>query len=129
VFDILKKFYLQPFKKILKIVNEVISSDKGENIRVLEHLLSYAEYQFGKEVTGMDYRERGNGECISNWCVDVIAMNGIICAFADSCQKNSASFFNYVWDESSVPRTIAKPSKSLVDILQETQMMGLFTIV
>jgi hypothetical protein len=48
--SILKKFSnkVQPFKKVLQIVNEVILSNKREDVRVLEHLLLYAEYQFGE---------------------------------------------------------------------------------
>lgn len=36
---------------------------------VLEHALPFAEYQYGKSIFGMAYRERGNGDKIDNWDV------------------------------------------------------------
>jgi hypothetical protein len=53
---------LQPFLEVIRIKNEILTSKKGKNCRVLEHLLSYLEYQFGEKVAGIDYRERENGE-------------------------------------------------------------------
>lgn len=37
------------------------------NSRVLAHLTSYAEHQLGNRVPGKDYRQRENGERITNW--------------------------------------------------------------
>jgi tetratricopeptide (TPR) repeat protein len=37
----------------------------------LEHLLQYADYQFGKPIIGKDYRERTDGQTIANWDVDI----------------------------------------------------------
>lgn len=68
---------LQRFELVVQTINEVKASKKGDNIRVLEHLLSYAEYQFGKEVTGKGYHER-DGECISSFTVDIMIFHGII---------------------------------------------------
>jgi hypothetical protein len=34
-------------------------------------LLSYADYQFGQQVAGRDYRERTDGQRIDNWNVDI----------------------------------------------------------
>jgi hypothetical protein len=45
-------------------------------MRVLEHLLSYAEYQFGKKVTGIGYYEK-DGERISDYDLDVMVFHGI----------------------------------------------------
>lgn len=42
------------------------------NIRFLGHLVFYIEYQFGDRVLGKDYRERGNGEHIPNWDVEIL---------------------------------------------------------
>jgi tetratricopeptide (TPR) repeat protein len=47
-------------------------------MRVLEHLLSYADYQFGKHVAGRDYRERSDGQRIDNWDVDINILLEII---------------------------------------------------
>jgi tetratricopeptide (TPR) repeat protein len=61
----------QPFTEVVQVINEIKASKKGTDERILEHLLSYSEFQFGKEVIGIGYRERGNGERISNWYVEI----------------------------------------------------------
>lgn len=70
---ILKKLpnKLQSYREADQVINEVLESKKGKDIRVLEHLLSYAENQFGKQVTGVGYRERGDGQIINNWDVEI----------------------------------------------------------
>jgi hypothetical protein len=62
---------LQPFHEVIRIKDEILASKKGKDCRVLKHLLSYLEYQFGEKVAGIDYRERGNGEQIKNWEAEV----------------------------------------------------------
>jgi hypothetical protein len=52
------------------ITIEILASKKGDECRVLEHLLSFADFQFGKGVTGKDYREREDGERISKVEID-----------------------------------------------------------
>jgi hypothetical protein len=76
---ILKKLstQLQPFHEVIRTMDEILKSKKGKDSRVLEHLLSYLEHQFGKKITGIDYRERGNGERISNWEVEVVILYNI----------------------------------------------------
>jgi hypothetical protein len=66
---ILKKLstQLRPFHEVIRIKDEILVSKGGKDPRVLEHLLSYLEYQFGERVAGIDYRERGYGERIRNW--------------------------------------------------------------
>jgi hypothetical protein len=59
---------LQHFHEAVRIVEEIL---KSNNTRVLEHLLSYADYQFGKPVAERDYRERPDGQRIDNWDVDL----------------------------------------------------------
>jgi tetratricopeptide (TPR) repeat protein len=68
---------LQTFREATRIINEIVASTKGNFVRILEHLLSYAEYQFGKEITGISYREREDGERIDNWHVDVMILHNI----------------------------------------------------
>jgi hypothetical protein len=68
---------LQPFHEVFRITNEILESKKGDKARVLKHLLSYAEFQFGKAILGKGYRERGYSERISNWKVDVLVLNDI----------------------------------------------------
>jgi hypothetical protein len=81
---ILKKLstQLQPFHEVIQIKDEVLTSKKGKDCRVLEHLLSYLEYQFGGKVAGIDYRERGNGERINNWEVEVEILHAVSCLLA-----------------------------------------------
>jgi hypothetical protein len=70
---ILKKLpnQLQFYPEAARIINEILASNKGNDIRVLEHLLSYADNQFGQHVEGRDYRERTDGQRITNnWDLD-----------------------------------------------------------
>jgi hypothetical protein len=57
---------LQSYREVARVIDEILKSNKGNDYRVLEHLLSFAEHQFGKKVTGKHYREREDGERISN---------------------------------------------------------------
>jgi tetratricopeptide (TPR) repeat protein len=43
----------------------------GIRIRILKHLISYAEHQFGDRVVGRNYRERVDGDRIDNWRVEI----------------------------------------------------------
>jgi hypothetical protein len=69
---------LLSYREVVQVIDEVKASEKGKDIRVLEHLLSYADFQFGKRNVGKDYRERGNGERISNWEVEVGNLHKIV---------------------------------------------------
>jgi hypothetical protein len=61
---------LQSYDEVFRVINEIFASEKIDDIRILEHLLSYAQHQFGKEMTGMGYRVRyGNQE--NNWNVEI----------------------------------------------------------
>jgi hypothetical protein len=73
---ILKKLSLklQPYHEEIRVIEEVgneISSNQQQKSRVLGHLISYVEHQFGDRVPGNAYRERLNGECIDNWRVEI----------------------------------------------------------
>jgi hypothetical protein len=68
---------LQPFHEVIRIKDEILITKKGKDVRVLQHLLSYLEHQFGEKITGIDYRERGNGERISNWEAEVMILINI----------------------------------------------------
>jgi hypothetical protein len=69
---------LQPYREVIQIIEEIQASEKGKDIRILEHLLSYADFQFGKRNIGKDYRERENGERLSNWTVEIAHLYGIV---------------------------------------------------
>jgi hypothetical protein len=68
---------------VIQIKDETLASNKFDDRRVLEHLLSYLEYQFGDKVPGIDYRERGDGERIINWDIDIVILNDIISMLAE----------------------------------------------
>jgi hypothetical protein len=61
---------LQLYDKAIQVIIEILIS-KTNDIRILEHLLLYAEYQFGQNVPGGDYRERTDGQRIVNWDVEI----------------------------------------------------------
>jgi hypothetical protein len=67
---ILKKLgnKLQRFYEASRIINEILESKKGNDMRVLKHLISYAETQFGMQIKRIGYREREDGKRISNYC-------------------------------------------------------------
>jgi hypothetical protein len=62
---------LQSYNEAARVIKETLASNKGNDIRVLEHLPSYADNQFGQQVEGKDYRERTDGQHIANWDVDI----------------------------------------------------------
>jgi hypothetical protein len=68
----LKKFFkkVQPFREANRVISEILTSNKVNNARVLEHLMVYAEFQFGSEITGIGYRER-DGQRRDNWEIDI----------------------------------------------------------
>jgi hypothetical protein len=61
----------QSYKKAVQSIDETLASNKANNVRVLDHLLSYADYQFGQHVAGSKYRERSDGQRIDNWDVEI----------------------------------------------------------
>jgi tetratricopeptide (TPR) repeat protein len=77
---ILKKLshQLQPYHEVLGVIEEmreeISKKNKQLKFRVSGHLLSYANYQFGDRILGKCYRERGNGEHIYNWRVEIGAL-------------------------------------------------------
>jgi hypothetical protein len=65
---------LQPYRIVVQLTYEILDEEFRQlelNVRVLEHLVSYAEYQFGNRVPLKNYRERENGEAIYNWTVEI----------------------------------------------------------
>jgi hypothetical protein len=101
---ILKKLTikLQPYYEVTQLIDQILESKKGNDCRVLEHLLSFAEHQFGKEVTGNHYREREDGERISNWKVDIEILYRIIQRLANY-YRNDCSLSTIVRDDMCFP--------------------------
>jgi tetratricopeptide (TPR) repeat protein len=57
--------------RVIEDILEDIPTKKQQTLRVLGHLLSYADHQFGDRIVGKSHRERDDGECIDNWRVEV----------------------------------------------------------
>jgi hypothetical protein len=73
---ILKKMLsnqIQPYSEVADVIDEIRDAPQKISceIRILKHLIRYAEFQFGDRIQGESYRKRHNGLCISNWDVDV----------------------------------------------------------
>mmetsp|Transcript_3129 Transcript_3129/g.3277 ORF Transcript_3129/g.3277 Transcript_3129/m.3277 type:complete len:468 (+) Transcript_3129:190-1593(+) len=120
---LLKKLsnYFRPYHEVSQVITETLLLGglggflRGGVIRLLEHLLSYAEYQFGEKVTGKDYREREDGERIDNWTVDLNFLHEINKRLAETYRTN-ASLSNIVRDNLSFPY-IEKSVKILTPML------------
>jgi hypothetical protein len=84
---------LQPYHETAKVIMEIqneLSTKKKEEIRVLGHLISYAEQQFGDRVVGKAHRERGSGERINNWKVEILILVSIYMNLIDVYRKNES---------------------------------------
>jgi tetratricopeptide (TPR) repeat protein len=82
---------LQPYRETIKVIQEIqseLSIKKKEEIRVLRHLISYAEHQFGDRALGKAYRERESGERIDNWRVEISILVSIYMDLITVNRKN-----------------------------------------
>jgi tetratricopeptide (TPR) repeat protein len=118
---ILKKLpnQLQSYDRAERIIDEILASNKGNYIRVLEHLLSYADNQFGQQVEGRDYRERIDGQRIANWDVDINILL-MISTIMLSIHLNNLSYSPIIRDNKTLPHlerslNILKPWMVIVD--------------
>jgi hypothetical protein len=75
---VLKRFsnQLQPYSQVYQVIMEIFGTPAATE-RVLKHLLTYATFQFGERIPGKGYRQRGNGERIDNFQVDINLMCNI----------------------------------------------------
>jgi tetratricopeptide (TPR) repeat protein len=77
---------LQPYQEVARVIEETLQERPNKiqlDIRVFGHLISYAENQFGDRVSGKAYRERGNGDRINNWKVEIEIMIPIYCGLVN----------------------------------------------
>jgi hypothetical protein len=81
---------LQPYREVERVIKEILAPNKRNDVRVLEHLLLYAEYQFGKQIPGTDYREKRDGVRISNFQVEVVILAGIHQSLANYYSQNNS---------------------------------------
>jgi hypothetical protein len=118
---ILKKIpnKLQSYDGAVRIIDEILASNKGNEIRVFEHLVSYADNQFGQQVPGRDYRERKDGQRIANWDVDISILIKII-TITLNIHHNNLSYSPIIRDNKMFPHlerslNILKPWMVIMD--------------
>jgi tetratricopeptide (TPR) repeat protein len=71
---------------VTRVINEIREERPKKTqlgIRVFGHLISYAEHQFGDRIPGKSYRERGDGDRINNWKVEIEILIPIYCNLLD----------------------------------------------
>jgi hypothetical protein len=62
-------YELQPYQEVARVIFETRQERNMKmqlHIRLLVHLICYAEHQFGDRVVGKSYRKRGEGERMEN---------------------------------------------------------------
>jgi tetratricopeptide (TPR) repeat protein len=109
---------IQPYHEVVEKIIE--ATDKGAaNIRIIEHILSYAEFQFGDRIPGKSYRERGNGDQISNWKVEIEIIIGTIFLLTSIYSNDALTLI--IQDKKLLPYVekqldILKPWYALIDL-------------
>jgi hypothetical protein len=71
---------LQPYQEVVRMIEEIDEERPKKahlNVRVLGHLVSFAEHQFGDRVVGRSYRVRINGDRIGNWESEILILMSI----------------------------------------------------
>jgi hypothetical protein len=76
IYKTLKKLslQLQPYQEVARVIDQILEERPKKlqlDVRVLGHLTSYAEHQFGDRIPGKSYRERGDGDRMDNWKVEI----------------------------------------------------------
>jgi tetratricopeptide (TPR) repeat protein len=66
----------QPYNEAMRLINEILASKKGDKIRVLEHLLLYADHQFARQ-SRTDYSVWEDGQNPRNWDIDTTVLHKI----------------------------------------------------
>jgi hypothetical protein len=78
----------EPYSKVVEIIQLPLRAP--ENLRVLKHVLTYAEFQFGERIPNQTYRERESGERMDNWTVELDAMILIYMKFVNIYERNGS---------------------------------------
>jgi tetratricopeptide (TPR) repeat protein len=84
---------LQHYGEVIRLLEEISGIQLKINqlkTRLLEHLILYAEYQFGDRVPGKDYRERENGERVNNYVVEIDMLSRIYGELANIYTSNES---------------------------------------
>jgi tetratricopeptide (TPR) repeat protein len=118
---------LQPYHEAVQIIQEILAT--SENIRIMDHLLSYAQLQFGDRIPGKVYRQRGNSERIDNFEVEIFILIHI---YSSSINIYTADTSLGITDRDNlklplVEKTleILKPWSSCLDLDTAAQIDGL----
>jgi hypothetical protein len=99
------------------------------DVRVLGHLESYAEHQFGDRVPGKASRERGNGEHIDNWNVEIIILipiyNALVNVYASDESLSMIDSDNLRFPYFEKMLDLLRPWSSKLDSNQTSQIDNL----
>jgi tetratricopeptide (TPR) repeat protein len=63
--------YREAVGEVIRVIGETHKATNLNKVRILKHLLPYAENQFGHRVPEKAYRERGDFERIDNYTVEI----------------------------------------------------------
>jgi hypothetical protein len=123
--------HLQPYHEVIQVIKEIQTSANFNDRRIVKHLLSYAEFQFGDRVHGRDYRERGDVECIDNYTVEVIKLINICIGLTNIfCRDTSLSILqlsDIVLPYREKIMDLLKPWIACLDLGDPSQVLGLNT--
>jgi hypothetical protein len=79
---------LQPYGEVVQVIIETCGAT--EDARVLRHVLAYAQFQYGERIPGKTYRQRGNGERIDNYRVEIDILIFISRILINAYQKDKS---------------------------------------
>jgi hypothetical protein len=123
----------QPYHEVIRVIKDIkgeTTKKKEVENRLLLHLISYAEYQFGDPVAGKFYRERGIGEeRIDNWDVDIEILIVLYYDFIRS-SENDKSVSLIVKDKTILPYyekmlSILRPWSAYLDLNSTSRVVKL----
>jgi hypothetical protein len=78
----------KPFHEVGSIIQRTWQNEHIKiSTRLLGHLLSYAEFQFGNHQFGISYRER-DGERVSNFVVELAHLIPMYKRYTDICERD-----------------------------------------
>jgi hypothetical protein len=104
---------LRSYNETARVIKKILFSNKGNDIRVLEHLLSYADNQFGQQVEGRDYREGADGQRITNILLNV--STGIINHYASNHSQSRIILDNKFFPHLERSLNILRPWMVIMD--------------
>jgi hypothetical protein len=123
----------QPYREVIRVIKDIkgeTTEKKEVESRLLLHLISYAEYQFGDPVAGKFCRERGIvEERIDNWDVDIEILIVLYYDFIRS-SENDKSVSLIVKDKKILPYyekmlSILRPWSAYLDLNSTSRVVKL----